>query len=106
MLAKLIAHGESRAAAIARATSALRSFPILGVRTNVAFLINVLRHPAFAAGDVHTGFVDEHLSSLLQAPPVPDVVSAAASYARAERHGRPAAAQMSDPWTSLQGWGR
>ena len=37
MLAKLIAHGETRDQAIDRATAALRAFPILGVRTNVPF---------------------------------------------------------------------
>ena len=66
MLAKLIASGETRDAAIARAVAALRQFPILGVRTNVAFLIRTLEHPAFRAGDLHTGFVDEHLPSLLE----------------------------------------
>jgi acetyl-CoA carboxylase biotin carboxylase subunit len=104
MLAKLIAYGESRDAAIARATAALRSFPILGVRTNVAFLINVLRHPAFVAGDVHTGFVDEHLSALLERPPTPAIVESAAAYARAERPVGVRATQAPDPWSSLHGW--
>jgi len=110
MLAKLIAYGESRDAAIARATAALRSFPILGVRTNVAFLINVLRHPAFAAGDVHTGFVDEHLPALLDMPPqIDDLISAVASFARANRVTASEAASAGashDPWTALKGWGR
>ncbi len=45
LLAKLIAYGESRDVAIARALSALRSYPLLGIRTNVAFLIRLLEHP-------------------------------------------------------------
>jgi acetyl-CoA carboxylase biotin carboxylase subunit len=106
MLAKLIAHGESREAAIARAVAALRSFPILGVRTNVAFLINVLRHPAFASGDVHTGFVDQHLPALLETPPPSDVVAAAAAYARAAGQSGDASTQTGDPWATLPGWGR
>ena len=106
MLAKLIAHGESRDAAIARAVAALRSFPILGVRTNVAFLINVLRHPAFAAGDLHTGFVDEYLQALLAVPSRPEFVEQAAALARSEKPATVAAAQAPDPWSSLQGWGR
>ena len=40
MLAKLIAAAETRDAAIGRAIAALRGFPILGVRTNMAFLID------------------------------------------------------------------
>jgi len=109
MLAKLIASGGSRDAAIARAVAALRSFPILGVRTNVAFLINVLRHPAFASGDVHTGFIDEHLTDLLRTPEPSPAVLAAAAFARENRSAQPAGAagrSTSDPWTDLRGWGR
>ena len=36
--------------------------------TNTAFLERVLARPAFAAGDTHTGFLDEHADALL-APP-------------------------------------
>jgi acetyl/propionyl-CoA carboxylase alpha subunit len=108
MLAKLIAHGETRAAAIARAAAALRDFPVLGVRTNIPFLIGVLEHPAFAAGDIHTGFIDEHLDALLGAPEPDDLVLAAAAFARA--HGTLAragtASVVADPWIDLRGWGR
>jgi 3-methylcrotonyl-CoA carboxylase alpha subunit len=113
MLAKLIASGETRLQAIERAVAALRAFPILGVRTNVAFLIQVLRHPAFRSAAVHTGFVDEHLASLLEAPPRPAAVEAAADFMRRQGDvsSRPigvggAAAAVHDPWTDLTGWGR
>jgi acetyl-CoA carboxylase biotin carboxylase subunit len=106
MLAKLIASGESRAAAIARAVAALRAFPILGVRTNVTFLINALQHPAFASGDLHTGFIDAHLDDLLRAPEPSPAVLAAAAFAR--ETGTPAVptATAADPWTDLREWGR
>jgi len=109
MLAKLIASGESRAAAIARAVAALRSFPILGVRTNVAFLINVLRHPAFAAGDIHTGFIDACLDDLLRVPAVSESIAAAAAFARDKGAAGPVSAPATaaaDPWSDLRGWGR
>jgi acetyl/propionyl-CoA carboxylase alpha subunit len=109
MLAKLIAHAETRDQAVERAVAALRSFPILGVRTNVPFLIRVLEHPAFRAGRVHTGFVDEHLASLLEAAPPTDVALAAAAFVRS--HARQAGSQAlqapdADPWARLTGWGR
>jgi acetyl-CoA carboxylase biotin carboxylase subunit len=108
MLAKVIASAESRDAAIARAISALRAFPILGVRTNLGFLISVLEHPAFRAGDLHTGFVDEHLAALLAKREPPAAVLAAAAFARgASADARPGAtSRAADPWTDLRGWGR
>ena len=45
LLAKLTVLAESRDAAIARALAALRSFPVLGIRTNIPFLIRLLDHP-------------------------------------------------------------
>jgi 3-methylcrotonyl-CoA carboxylase alpha subunit len=68
MIAKLIAHGSSREAAIARCVEALRAVAIEGIHSNVPFLIRTLEHPAFAAGDVHTGFVEAHRADLLTAP--------------------------------------
>jgi 3-methylcrotonyl-CoA carboxylase alpha subunit len=56
LLAKVIAHGETRSAALARARAALARYPILGIRTNIPFLLEILGHPAFEAGDVDTGF--------------------------------------------------
>ena len=44
--------------AIARLVAALREFPILGIRTNVPFLLRVLDHPRFRAGEIDTGFLD------------------------------------------------
>jgi 3-methylcrotonyl-CoA carboxylase alpha subunit len=58
MLAKLIVWGETRDAAIARAEAALQRFVVLGIRTNVPFLLAVLRHPRFRQGDLDTRFLD------------------------------------------------
>jgi len=58
MLAKLIVAGRDRADAIARAERALADYVLLGCRTNTAFLRRLIQHPAFVAGDVHTGFLD------------------------------------------------
>ncbi len=60
MLAKLIVHGADRPAAIARARRALADFALLGCETNIAFLDRLLAHPDFAAGAVHTGWLDAH----------------------------------------------
>jgi acetyl-CoA carboxylase, biotin carboxylase subunit len=108
MLAKVIASGESRDAASRRASAALRSFPILGVRTNIPFLIQILEHRAFAAGDVHTAFVDEHLDELRVAREADEVVAAVAAFARSAQPASPARATepICDPWSTIARWGR
>ena len=84
LLAKLIASGETREAARLRALAALRSYPILGIRTNIPLLIELLEHPRFIAGDVDTGFLDteDAIRARLSAPP-PAEVAAVARYVRA-----------------------
>ena len=108
LIAKVIVHAESREGALDRAAGALRRFPILGIRTNLAFLIALLEDPAVRQGTIHTGFIDAHLDSLAAAPNVsPEVIAAAAFAAR--RNGGTAlaaGAAATDPWTTLAGWGR
>jgi acetyl/propionyl-CoA carboxylase alpha subunit len=67
MIAKMIAHGATRAAAIDRMLKALDGTVIEGVATNTAFLKKLLSHPAFRAGDCWTGFIPAHAAELLQA---------------------------------------
>jgi 3-methylcrotonyl-CoA carboxylase alpha subunit len=66
LIAKLIAHGADRAAAIERMARALESFRVEGVATNIGFLRRVMVHPAFRAGDTPTGFVATHREDLLR----------------------------------------
>ena len=63
LLAKLIARGENRDAAIRKLVYALRQSSIQGLRTNRDFLIRLLEHPGFRQGRGHTGFIAEHLMS-------------------------------------------
>jgi acetyl-CoA carboxylase biotin carboxylase subunit len=65
MLAKLIAHGATRGAAIRKLGHALRRASIQGVQTNQDFLLQLINHEAFCNGDVHTGFLAEHLGDLI-----------------------------------------
>jgi acetyl/propionyl-CoA carboxylase alpha subunit len=103
LLAKLTASAETRPAAVRRAAAALRDFPVLGIRTNVPFLIRVLEHPDFAAGRLHTGFIEEHVA--LRAP---RAAPAEALAAAAVVSGTAVAAGSAtvDPWTLIREWGR
>jgi acetyl-CoA carboxylase biotin carboxylase subunit len=72
MIAKVCAHAPTRAEAIARERQALRETVLLGTTTNTAFLERVLAQPAFARGETHTGFIDEHADALAAPPPDAD----------------------------------
>ncbi len=65
MLAKIITSAESRPLALQRMRRALRSLSVQGVTTNRDFLLRVLDHPAFIAGDIDTHFIDRHLHDQL-----------------------------------------
>ena len=60
MLVKISASGRTLDGAIQRAHRALREFRIRGVKTNINFLLNVLEHPTFKAGEVKVTFLESH----------------------------------------------
>ena len=60
MIAKVIAHGATREEARKRLVLALRETVVLGPITNRHFLVRLLDHPAFAAGEATTAFLDRH----------------------------------------------
>jgi acetyl/propionyl-CoA carboxylase alpha subunit len=60
LLAKLITWGANRDEAASRMTRALDELRVDGVKTSIAFHRRVMTHPAFLAGDLHTGFLQEH----------------------------------------------
>jgi 3-methylcrotonyl-CoA carboxylase alpha subunit len=111
MVAKIIAWGEDRPAAIARLRRALAETAILGLRTNLGFLARIVAEPDFAAGAVDTGFIERHRAALILVHrPAPDVALAAAAISRlrAREAATRAAAQHSgdpySPWVGNQGW--
>ena len=111
MIAKLIVHGEDRAAALRRLTDALGEYEIVGVSTNVAFLKRVVAHEAFASGHVDTGLIARHRAALLPVPaPVADDVLLAAGLAHVrsladERVGLAhRSADPHSPWHVVDPW--
>jgi acetyl/propionyl-CoA carboxylase alpha subunit/acetyl-CoA carboxylase carboxyltransferase component len=92
LLAKLIVHaidGDLSTAA-RKAERALAEFRIAGVPTNIPFLRALLRHPAFAAAQVHTRFVEEHAKELCAAAMDPPAVQNHGQSAGAPVHAVPA----------------
>ncbi len=58
MIAKIIAHGSDRVAAIQHLAEALRKAPLLGLRTNRRLLINLLESDAFREASLDTATLD------------------------------------------------
>jgi acetyl-CoA carboxylase biotin carboxylase subunit len=107
MLAKLVVSAETRTAAIARLRAALRRYPVLGIRSNIPFLLRLIDLPAFAAGDLHTGFIDEHREALMaRATPSAVAVAAAALAGTASHRSEAGPSAAPDPWSQISGWGR
>ena len=106
MIAKVVAHGAGRSAAIERLAGALDAFEIAGVTTNVRFLSRLVADPGFRAGTVDTGLIDRELDALLAPDPVSDEVLAVAAL-----HAAGALAPTTDndgtwedPWSTSIGW--
>jgi pyruvate carboxylase len=60
LLVKTTSWGITLEEACQRMDRALREFRIRGVKTNIAFLENVVNHPKFRRGEITTAFLDEH----------------------------------------------
>jgi acetyl-CoA carboxylase biotin carboxylase subunit len=89
MLGKLAVWAEDRTRAIARMRRALVDLQIEGVRCNQSFLAWILAHPAFAAGDLDTGFIERHFKPEVLAPTEAELVRfVAAAAIRAYEHDR------------------
>jgi len=104
MIAKVISHGESRDDARRQLARTLRETVLLGPTHNKRFLLDVLDHPVFVAGEATTRFVESALDpALLTARAAPPGVWALAALLWSYE-GR-ASEDHSDPWRSNAGGG-
>jgi 3-methylcrotonyl-CoA carboxylase alpha subunit len=108
LLAKIVTFGQDRGESIARMAAALDKTVVLGVVTNLGRLRAIVAHPAFVAGELHTGFIDEHLRGATPEPCPPDeAFAAAAAFMHGARRSSPGSAatrRPPDPWTSVGPW--
>ena len=79
MIAKVIAHGESREIARRRLIRALAETAAFGLTTNRRFLIDCLERDVFANGEATTAFIEEQFGDDDLAPSAPDFAIAAAA---------------------------
>ncbi|HUO82380.1 MAG TPA: biotin carboxylase N-terminal domain-containing protein [Gammaproteobacteria bacterium] len=108
MIAKLCVHAADRAAAVTALRRALARTAVFGPATNLGLLRRIAAHPAFAAGQIHTGWLDAELGALLgDAPEAAPVIRAAAAVRcllDREAAGREDAEEAASPWNRLDGW--
>jgi len=82
MIAKIVAWGETREAAIEDLAGYLDETEVWPVRTNAALLLNAVTHSDFEAGEIETGFIEKHLAELVPpADPDESIQRAAATVA-------------------------
>jgi acetyl-CoA carboxylase biotin carboxylase subunit len=77
MLAKMIARAADRETTLQKLAYALKHLGVLGVATNLEFLIRALEHSEFRSGQYHTSFVDEHFGELIAEDRDEDTLAAA-----------------------------
>jgi 3-methylcrotonyl-CoA carboxylase alpha subunit len=104
MLAKLIAHADTRNEALDKLHHALDETSIFGITTNRDFLKRLVALPATRNATFHTRLIDEHIGQLVDTTAGIDgeaMALAACFWMTAQR-----AAASTDPWKSreLTGW--
>jgi len=81
MIAKVIVHGPSRAAALSKMRQALAGCEVAGTVTNLEFLGALCAHEGFAKGDVDTGLIARDIDALTASEEVSDKIVAQAALA-------------------------
>jgi 3-methylcrotonyl-CoA carboxylase alpha subunit len=114
MIAKLIVWGEDRPAAVRQMAAALAEYEVVGVTTNLGLLRAIAAHPAYAAGELDTGFIARHATNLMTAARETDDSDAAIWAAAAltvvndQRAAIKAAAEATgdpwSPWAEVDAW--
>ncbi|MCU0692293.1 MAG: acetyl-CoA carboxylase biotin carboxylase subunit [Polyangiaceae bacterium] len=110
ILGKLITWAEDRPAALQRMLRALRSCVVLGVRTPIELMMDVIDSEPFRAGHTHTGFLQEHFADWKPDGRADELAQVAVLAHRAFPPAGRAVASLSagaetpSPWLRLGGW--
>jgi 3-methylcrotonyl-CoA carboxylase alpha subunit len=111
MLAKVVAHGPDRQAALRQLRRALQRSEIIGPATNLDFLLRIARDREFAAGGIDTGYIERVQERLLAPAETADhrLFAMASLWILCRRREQAAAmaARTPDrysPWYRVDGW--
>jgi 3-methylcrotonyl-CoA carboxylase alpha subunit len=114
LLSKVVVWGADRPAAVRRLQSALDTFELVGVMTNLDFLRAIASHPCVGAGEYDTTFTDRNFEALTatKSPAATDETNILAAAAAAwladlrykERTQAIRDGDASSPWAMADGW--
>ncbi len=110
ILSKLIAWAPDRETCCRRMAAALGDFPILGIKTDIEILKDIVTHPEFLSGKTHTDFLDVNLPDWKPSTGDYDLDRAllAASVFSGMEKRKPlvsaAGHEIASPWQTLGNW--
>lgn len=111
MLAKLIVWDTNRDMALRRLARALSEFQVVGVQTNLCFLLNLVNNSDFAKAQLNTGFIEAHREQLIPKATVTsvDILALASLFILLKRaeFAKDKAKQCHDeysPWYRMDNW--
>ena len=109
LLGKLIVHGQTRSQALARMDAALAQLHIVGVRTNVQAVRQLLRSASFGAAHLDTALIAREAAALQPARtlPLPQALAAVLAHTLLSEQARldaRAAQHWIDPWARCDSW--
>ncbi|MGR9180145.1 acetyl/propionyl/methylcrotonyl-CoA carboxylase subunit alpha (plasmid) [Rhizobium leguminosarum] len=96
MIAKVIAHGSNREAALSKLAAACAQIEVWPVKSNAGLLARIAVDPDFCAARIDTGFLDRHGDSLVATEPGEIAIDTTATVLSKNTD--------SDPWTALTGF--
>nr|WP_183907679.1 acetyl/propionyl/methylcrotonyl-CoA carboxylase subunit alpha [Rhizobium sp. BK226]MBB4112683.1 3-methylcrotonyl-CoA carboxylase alpha subunit [Rhizobium sp. BK226] len=96
MIAKIIAHGPDREAALSKLAAACAGIEVWPVRSNAGLLARIATDPDFRAARIDTGFLDRHGDSLVAREPSEIAIDTAAAVLSRNTDD--------DPWAALAGF--
>ncbi|MGO8202665.1 biotin carboxylase N-terminal domain-containing protein [Rhizobium ruizarguesonis] len=96
MIAKIIAHGPNREAALSKLAAACAGIEVWPVKSNAGLLARIAVDLDFCAARIDTGFLDRHGDSLVATKPSEIAIDTAATVLSRNTDG--------DPWSALAGF--
>ncbi len=111
MLAKIITWGHSRDEAIGKMVHALQQTVVLGVTTNIPYLLAILQEPTFRSGHTSTSYLQDHLPNWQPEPLLEAEWLGAALFELLQGGGKAGGTAVSvengsvyDPWGETAVW--